>query len=513
MEEEIGALGSYMGQGLERIEETGNAQQPTAEEQRLTQEVARRGLDGAVSRKTDSTPLSEAAAATWRPPGIQGIDVSSHQGNVNWPNAWNLGARFAYTKATEGTSYKNPYFSQQYGGSQAVGMVRGGYHFALPSVSSGAAQAHFFVNNGGGWSSDGKTLPPLLDVEYNPYESLGNDCYNLSPAQMVAWIRDFSNTVRDRTGRLPMIYSTTDWWNRCTGSSRAFSDHPLHIASYSQAGPGTLPAGWPVYSVWQYSDSGPFVGDSNVWNGSAAQLDAFVRRATAASGPQTPPGGVELHYRGGTPASSSMGVSSDTLITCDWNGDGVSTPATFSAGIWSIRNSLDASQTAARVGFGQSGDQPICGDWDGNGTETLGVYRNGSAYFRNSNSSGVGDGSIVFGAAGDMAIVGDWDGDGFDTLGVARPNGAAKQFYLTNSNLRSSVAAAFLFGDSNDTPIAGDWNGDRYATVGLKRGNLWFQANSNLRVGADSSFAYGNSTDRPLTGRWTGTATAVGIAR
>jgi GH25 family lysozyme M1 (1,4-beta-N-acetylmuramidase) len=48
-----------------------------------------------------------ASAAT----SVKGMDVSGYQGNVNWPAAWNNGARFAYVKATEGTGYTNPYFA------------------------------------------------------------------------------------------------------------------------------------------------------------------------------------------------------------------------------------------------------------------------------------------------------------------------------------------------------------------------------------------------------------------
>ena len=156
-------------------------------------------------------------------------------------------------------------------------MFRGAYHFATPSVSSGAQQATFFVRNGGGWSADGKTLPPLLDVEYNPYPSLGNSCYNMSAAQMVNWIRDFSNTMVNLTGRLPMIYTTTDWWNTCTGNSTAFANHPLHIANYNNSGAGTMPSGWSGYELWQYTNIGPVVGDWNQWPASLSSLQAFAR--------------------------------------------------------------------------------------------------------------------------------------------------------------------------------------------------------------------------------------------
>ena len=131
-------------------------------------------------------------------------------------------------------------------------MIRGAYHFALPNVSAASVQADYFVNNGGGWTGDGKTMPPLLDIEYNPYPSLGNTCYNMSQAAMVNWIAAFSNRVLARTGRLPMIYTTTDWWTQCTGNSGAFSRQPLHLAAYSTY-VGTMPNGWGTYSVWQYS--------------------------------------------------------------------------------------------------------------------------------------------------------------------------------------------------------------------------------------------------------------------
>ncbi|MDN3904003.1 GH25 family lysozyme [Arthrobacter sp. YD2] len=308
VEEEAGLLGAHMGQGMERLLTTGDPQVPSAQEQeeKLEAEVSMEAPlqvpDTTAGKPPAATSINTTVTAgvsafqaipafaadtavSWMPPGIQGMDVSSHQQNVDWPGAWRQGSRFAYVKATEGTYYKNPYYTQQYNGSANTGMVRGAYHFAIPTVGSGAAEANYFVNNGGGWSADGRTLPPLLDIEYNPYPQLGNTCYNLSASQMITWIRDFSNTIKARTGRVPMIYSTTDWWRTCTGNTNAFSNHPLHIASYSQKGAGALPNGWPAYTVWQYSSTGPFAGDSNVFNGNTGALDAFARGANLPGAP------------------------------------------------------------------------------------------------------------------------------------------------------------------------------------------------------------------------------------
>ena len=203
-----------------------------------------------------------------------GMDVSSYQGNVNWSGAWSNGAKFAYIKATEGTSYTNPYFTQQYNGSYNVGMIRGSYHFALPDVSSGAAQADYFVAHGGGWSADGKTLPGALDMEYNPY---GATCYGKSASAMVSWIQSFSNEYHARTGRYPTIYTSTTWWTACTGNSSAFkTNNALWIARYSSS-VGTLPAGWSYQTFWQYADAGAFPGDQDRFNGALDRVQAYAK--------------------------------------------------------------------------------------------------------------------------------------------------------------------------------------------------------------------------------------------
>jgi GH25 family lysozyme M1 (1,4-beta-N-acetylmuramidase) len=216
---------------------------------------------------SEGPALEPAVAST------AGMDVSSHQGAVNWTTAWNNGAKFAYVKATEGTTFQNPDFAQQYNGSFNVGMIRGAYHFALPDRSTGAAQGNFFVDHGGGWSNDGKTLPPAIDLEFNPY---GATCYGKTQTQMVAWIHDIANTVKARTGRDPVFYTATSWWTECTGNSAAFSNNPLWIPRYASS-VGALPASWTFQTIWQNADSGVFPGDQNKFNGALDRVQAFAR--------------------------------------------------------------------------------------------------------------------------------------------------------------------------------------------------------------------------------------------
>ncbi|NIH86456.1 lysozyme [Amycolatopsis granulosa] len=233
------------------------------------------------SKAEDTFAGSQIAAVegTGDPPrfaadaGALGHDVSGHQGEVNWPGAWGAGGRFVYVKATEGTGFINKQFAQQYNGSYQAGMVRGAYHFARPDVSGGRAQAEYFLAHGGGWSADGRTLPGALDAEYNPY---GDACYGLDPARMVAWLREFSDTYHARTGRFPVIYTSTNWWNRCTGNNAEFAQsNPLWIARY-QPTIGPLPAGWTRQFIWQFADSGALPGDQNLFNGALDQVKGFA---------------------------------------------------------------------------------------------------------------------------------------------------------------------------------------------------------------------------------------------
>jgi GH25 family lysozyme M1 (1,4-beta-N-acetylmuramidase) len=205
----------------------------------------RDGVERATSDRVGALATITRAGKLVPMTGVLGIDVSSYQGIVDWVSFTKVKRSFVYVKATEGSSYRNPYFGSQYGGAKAAGMFAGAYHFANPSGKSGKTQATYFVKYGGGWTKDGKTLPGVLDIEYNPYG--GNMCYGLSKTKMVAWIKDFLVTYKKLTTRDAVIYTTTDWWTKCTGNTTKFRyTNPLWAARWTPTtGAGKLPGGWP----------------------------------------------------------------------------------------------------------------------------------------------------------------------------------------------------------------------------------------------------------------------------
>jgi len=215
-------------------------------------------------------PDSDSGPALVKRADPQGCDVSNWQGSsLNWAKIKSDGAQFTYIKATEGTTFIDPDFNHNYEGATNNKIIRGAYHFAHPGTSTGAAQAKYFLAHGGKWSADGLTLPGAIDLE--------GDCSGLTKSQMVSWIKDFSNTYHSATTRYPVIYTTTSWWQECTGNSAAFgSENPLWIAHWASA-IGTLPAGWRYTTFWQYADSGKFPGDQDSFNGDAAGLSRLAK--------------------------------------------------------------------------------------------------------------------------------------------------------------------------------------------------------------------------------------------
>ncbi len=235
-----------------------------------------------VSPRAASRPGGLSSAAST----VQGIDVASvqHPGGaaINWGDVAAAGYRFAFIKVSEGSYYVNPYYASDAAGAQAAGMFAAPYAFAIPNYSGGALQADYALDNAG-YAPDGRLLPPILDIEYDPYA--GQDgttgfCYGLTPAQMVSWISAFGTEIQRRTGQRPVIYSTAQWWDKCTGDSSAFSADPLWIANYDVSSPA-VPAAWQTWAYWQYTSSATVPGISLAGGTDASYLSSTALELAA----------------------------------------------------------------------------------------------------------------------------------------------------------------------------------------------------------------------------------------
>ena len=93
---------------------------------------------------------------------FQGIDVSRHQGTIDWQDLPRQGVDFAYIKASEGGDFRDTRFKTNWRAAGGAGIGRGAYHF-FTLCRSGADQAANFL---AAVPSDSGALPPAVDLEF-----------------------------------------------------------------------------------------------------------------------------------------------------------------------------------------------------------------------------------------------------------------------------------------------------------------------------------------------------------
>ena len=131
----------------------------------------------------------------------QGIDVSHHQGKIDWPLLPAQGVRFAYIKASEGERYRDSRFQENWQGAGTAGIARGAYHF-FSFCRPGAAQAANFIAT---VPAHQPMLPPVVDVE------MGGNCATLpSKAALITQLTIFIHAVEAHFGQPVTLYMTQE---------------------------------------------------------------------------------------------------------------------------------------------------------------------------------------------------------------------------------------------------------------------------------------------------------------
>ncbi len=229
---------------------------------------------GSAGAALPSPPLAspDVAAAG---PTVRGVDVASYQhvngAGINWSKVAAAGYKFVAVKAAEGNYYGNPYRASDLTGAERARLSVIAYEFAIPNASSGPAQADYVIARAADQS--GRVAPIALDIEYDPYSASDgtNECYGLGRGAMTSWVRSFSVEVTRRTGRLPILYTTADWWNTCAGNGMGHD--PLWVAAYGGGRP-PRPVGWAAWDIWQYTSTGTVPGIPTSGNTDLNELNA-----------------------------------------------------------------------------------------------------------------------------------------------------------------------------------------------------------------------------------------------
>jgi lysozyme len=156
----------------------------------------------------------------WRPPLREGerygIDVSEHQGSIDWQRVATDDIDFVYVKATEGGDFVDGRFVANWNGATAVGIDRGACHF-FTLCTPGATQARNFLTV---VSPSASALAPILDLEL-----AGNCRARPDPAVVAREVDEFVRVVEAEWGRSVVLYIGADFEGRYPTRRRA--ERPL----------------------------------------------------------------------------------------------------------------------------------------------------------------------------------------------------------------------------------------------------------------------------------------------
>lgn len=126
-----------------------------------------------------------------------GVDVSNHQGDIDWIAVANDDVDWAYIKASEGGDYVDAWFEQNWSGAADAGLDIGAYHF-FTLCRTGADQAANFLDV---VPASDSIMPAALDLEMP-----GNCADRPSTEWVHAEVDTWLATVEAETGQPPLLY-------------------------------------------------------------------------------------------------------------------------------------------------------------------------------------------------------------------------------------------------------------------------------------------------------------------
>ncbi len=190
--------------------------------------------------------------------GTMGIDVSKHNGTIDWNAVKNSGVsyviiRCGYRGYTQGSLIIDPKFEQNIKGATAAGLKVGVYFFsqAVDEVEA-VEEASFVLDAVKGYRI---SYPIFLDVEYSGAAGHKGRADNLSRAERTAVCKAFCATISSG-GYTAGIYANKTWLESMLDPGQ-LSAYKIWLAQYAAA-----PTYGGRYDLWQYKSTGKVSGIS-----------------------------------------------------------------------------------------------------------------------------------------------------------------------------------------------------------------------------------------------------------
>jgi len=196
---------------------------------------------------------------------VAGIDVSKHNGDIDFDQVAADDYQFVFIKASEGKTYRDDAFDRNYRGARQAGLKVGAYHFFRKN-RTGEEQASNLLS-----VIDGKPLdlPLVIDLE----DDWGNGS-TTSRDTALGRVLDMIGILAGK-GYDVMIYTNLDGYKKYYMGM--LGDHDLWLCSFTS--PDMLTD--KPHRFQQFSHEGTVAGvkgdvDLNVWRGSKREWQRYL---------------------------------------------------------------------------------------------------------------------------------------------------------------------------------------------------------------------------------------------
>lgn len=187
---------------------------------------------------------------------VRGVDVSSYQGDIDWDILSQQGIKFAFIKATEGSTFIDRYFKNNWENACKTDLRIGAYHF-FSFDSSGKTQAQNFIKV---VSITDNMLPPVIDLEF-----YGEKAKNPPSKEEVKIIlNDLLESLESHYKMRPIIYATKSSYRKYIKGD--YNDYDIWIRNLVFVPFLGKNKEW---TFWQYSNRKKLKG----YNGSEKYID------------------------------------------------------------------------------------------------------------------------------------------------------------------------------------------------------------------------------------------------
>lgn len=192
---------------------------------------------------------------------LRGIDVSHHQGAIDWRKVAGDDVRFAYLKVSEGGDHRDRRFEENWREARAAGLAVGAYHF-FTFCRTGAEQARNFI---AAVPVESDALPPAIDLEFG-----GNCGRRPDAATMRRELDAMLASLEAAYGKPALLYVTPEFFD---AYGKALPTRALWRRSILHA-----PDSRSTWTLWQYHNRARVAGiagpvDLNVF---AADASVFA---------------------------------------------------------------------------------------------------------------------------------------------------------------------------------------------------------------------------------------------